>query len=563
MSISDLAIVAALIFAWGAVSARLQRFDVTAPIIFVIAGLVLTHGPLGALGFAPSHETVKVLAEATLVLVLFSDASRVGLRDLRAELGLCLRLLGIGLPITIGLGMLLALALFGHINVWLALLIGAALAPTDAALGAGVMVNRAVPARIRRLLNVESGLNDGIATPFVLVAVAGAGTAAHESGIGPGKALAELAIGLAVGAVVGGVGGWLVRLARSRDWVAEGFAGTAVLGLAVCAYASAVALHGNGFIAAFIGGLAFGSAAGRRGEPLVPFVEETGALVSLLVWLAFGAIAVAPLFEDLTWELVVYAVLSLTVVRMAPVALALIGAKLGWPTVVFVGWFGPRGLASVVFALLALEDLGEKVAGPAVAVITATVLLSVIAHGVSAEPLARRYGAVSTPAEAPQDSSAPSEPELPTRRLTRLSGRRGTGYQVSSISSSVPSSSTSNSTFSWTRSGTWATNRRSARSMTTSLPEESSSAMACRRAAASSRESDTFSFSSTSSMCLSNHLLNQLGFPCRAAGPARPRRRGRPPGSIHRPPGLPRTRAPVPRCCRCDGAVRSVWAAGR
>ena len=184
---------------------------------------MLTHGPLGVLGFAPSHETVKGLAEATLVLVLFSDASRVGLRDLRAELSLCLRLLGIGLPLTIGLGMLLALALFAHINVWLALLIGAALAPTDAALGAGVMVDRAVPARIRRLLNLESGLNDGIATPFVLVAVAGAGTAAHESGIGPGKALAELAIGLAVGAVVGGAGGGLVRLAKPPRLGGRGF----------------------------------------------------------------------------------------------------------------------------------------------------------------------------------------------------------------------------------------------------------------------------------------------------------------------------------------------------
>ena len=417
MSASDLAIVAALIFAWGAVSARLERFDVTAPIVFVIAGLVLTHGPLAPLGFAPSHEAVKVLAEATLVLVLFSDASRVGLRDLRAELGLCLRLLGIGLPLTIGLGMLLALALFGDINIWLALLIGAALAPTDAALGAGVMVNRAVPARIRRLLNVESGLNDGIATPFVLVAVAGAGTAAHESGIGPGKAVAELAIGLAVGAMVGGVGGWLVRLARSRDWVAEGFAGAAVLGLAVCAYASAVALHGNGFIAAFTGGLAFGSTAGRRGEPLVPFVEETGAVVSLLVWLAFGAVAVAPMFDHLTWQLVVYAVLSLTVVRMVPVALALIGAKLGRSTIAFVGWFGPRGLASVVFAFIALEDLGEKVASPAVAVITATVLLSVLAHGASAEPLARRYGTESARAARRRDSD--SLPEVPTRRLIR------------------------------------------------------------------------------------------------------------------------------------------------
>jgi sodium/hydrogen antiporter len=422
VSISDLAIVAALIFAWGAVSARLERFDVTAPITFVIAGLVLTHGPLGVVGLTPPHEAVKVLAEITLVLVLFSDASRVRLQDLRAELGLCLRLLGIGLPLTIGLGMLLALVLFGGINIWLALLIGAALAPTDAALGAAVMSNPAVPARIRRLLNVESGLNDGIATPVVLVAVAGAGTAAHESMTGPGGAVAELALGLIIGAVVGGAGGWLVKVARRRDWVAEGFAGVAVLGLAVCAYASAVALHGNGFIAAFTGGLAFASTAGRRGEPLVPFVEETGALVSLLVWLAFGAVAVAPVLEHLTWQLVVYAVLSLTVIRMAPVALALVGTKLGWATTTFVGWFGPRGLASVVFALLALEDLNESVAGPAVQVITATVLLSVIAHGVSADPLARRYGAVSAQAASRVDSGG--LPEMPTRRLIRRTPAR-------------------------------------------------------------------------------------------------------------------------------------------
>jgi NhaP-type Na+/H+ or K+/H+ antiporter len=422
MSVSDLALVSALVFAWGALSARLERFDVTAPITFVIAGLVLTHGPLAVLGVAPSREVVKTLAEITLVLVLFSDASRVGLRDLQAELGLCLRLLGIGLPLTIGLGTLLALALFGGINIWLALLIGAALAPTDAALGAGVMVNRAVPARIRRLINVESGLNDGIATPFVLVAVAGAAAAVHESGTGPGGAVAELALGLAVGGAVGGAGGWLVKVARRRDWVAEGFAGAAVLGLAVCAYASAIALHGNGFIAAFTGGLAFGSTSGRRGEPLVPFVEETGALVSLLVWLAFGAVAVAPMFDHLTWQLVVYAVLSLTIIRMAPVALALAGARLGWATTAFVGWFGPRGLASVVFALLALEDLGDKAASPAVAVITATVLLSVVAHGASAEPLARRYGAASDQAATRRHSDG--APEVPTRRLIRRAPER-------------------------------------------------------------------------------------------------------------------------------------------
>ena len=414
MSASDLAIVAALVFAWGMLSARLERFDVTAPITFVLAGVLLTHGPLAPLGFAPSHETVKALAEITLVLVLFSDASRVGLRDLRTDMGLCLRLLGIGLPLTIGLGTLLAVALFHGMGIWLALLVGAALAPTDAALGAGMMVNPRVPARIRRLINVESGLNDGIATPVVLVAVAGA---ASTASIGPGEAVAELALGVLIGAVVGGAGGFVVKAARRRGWAEGDFAGSAVLALAVCAYACSLALHGNGFIAAFVGGIAFGAIGGRRGERLVPFVEETGALVSLLVWLAFGAIAVVPALTGLTWQTVLYAAASLTLVRMVPVAVALAGARLGGTAVALIGWFGPRGLASVVFALLALEDLGQHAAGHAVSVIGLTVLLSVIVHGATADPLARRYGPrIALPAGAADDATMP---RLPERRLIR------------------------------------------------------------------------------------------------------------------------------------------------
>ena len=413
MSPSDLAIVAALIFAWGTLSARLERSDVTAPIAFVLAGVVLTHGPLAPLGYAPSHETVKVLAEFTLVLVLFSDASRVGLRELREDMGLCVRLLGIGLPLTMALGTALALALFTGINGWLALLIGAALAPTDAALGAGMMINPAVPARIRRLINVESGLNDGIATPVVLIALAGAATDEHVASVSPAAAVAELALGVLIGIAVGGAGGWVTRTARERGWGDEGFAGPAVLALAACAYACSLALHGNGFIAAFVGGLAFGAVSGRRGERLIPFVEETGGLVSLLVWLAFGAVAVVPALRALNWQTLLYAVLSLTVLRMAPVALALIGAGLGRAAVAFVGWFGPRGLASVVFALLTLEELGEKGAGPAVEVIAVTVLLSVVLHGATAEPLARRYGPRLVPA------GGAAVPELPERRLIR------------------------------------------------------------------------------------------------------------------------------------------------
>jgi sodium/hydrogen antiporter len=416
MSASDLAIVAALVFAWATLSARLERLDVTAPITFVAAGLLLTHGPLAPLGFTPPPELVRALAESTLVLVLFTDASRVGLRDLRTDMGTCLRLLLVGLPLTIGLGTLLAIPLVGG-GIWLALLVGAALAPTDAALGAAMMDNPAVPERIRRLINVESGLNDGIATPFVMVAVVGAESGGHAAGLGtsPLGAVAELALGVLTGVVVGGAGGLLVKVAGERGWVAGSFAGSAVLALAVCAYACALALHGNGFIAAFTGGLAFGAVGGQRDKALLPFVEETSALLSLLVWLAFGALAVAPAFSDLTWQAVVYAVLSLTVIRMVPVAVALTGARLGRTATIFIGWFGPRGLATVVFALIALEDLGEQAARPAITVLAITVLLSVLAHGATADPLARRYG----PAMARAAGAAPATTPLAERRLIR------------------------------------------------------------------------------------------------------------------------------------------------
>lgn len=421
MSVSDLAIVAALVFGWGALSARLERFEVTAPITFVLAGLLLTHGPLAFLSVSPSKELIKTLAEFTLALVLFSDASRVGLHELRVDAGLYLRLLAVALPLTIGLGTLLAFALDSGSGIWLALLVGAALAPTDAALGAGMMTNPSVPARIRRLINVESGLNDGIATPFVSVALAGAATAGEAAGHGPAAAVGELAVGLLVGIAVGGAGGLLVTAARKRGWLAEGFAGAALLGLAVCAYTSAVALHGNGFIAAFVGGLAFGTTAGRRGQRLIPFVEETGALVSLLVWLTFGAVAVVPALDVLNWQIILYAVLSLTVIRMAPVAAVLIGSGLDRATIALVGWFGPRGLASVVFCLLALEELGSPTADHAAAVITITVLLSVVAHGATADPLANRYASRLTHQER-QHASA-ERPGMPERRLTRKDRR--------------------------------------------------------------------------------------------------------------------------------------------
>jgi len=392
MELTAVLVVMAAIFMWATFSARLTRSDLTAPIVFVAVGVLLAV--LDVIDAPTAPETLKPLVQLTLIWVLFSDAARVPVQDLRADLGRCVRLLAVGLPLTVLAGWGLAAWFFPGLGIGLALLVGAALAPTDAALGVPVVTNPAVPAPVRRLITVESGLNDGIATPVVMLALALAATAEEVEGApGLAQALAELAVGAVVGGAVGGAGGWLLRWARRRGWVAEDFAGIAVLALAIVAFAAAVTLDANGFVAAFCGGLAFGALAGRRGPAELIFLEQAGGLVSLLVWLAFGAIAGPIMLDRIDLTNLLYAVLSLTVVRMVPVALATIGAGMDRSTVLFVGWFGPRGLASLVFALLALEELGSA-ADEAVTVIGLTVFLSVLAHGFSAAPLAARYAAV-------------------------------------------------------------------------------------------------------------------------------------------------------------------------
>src|SRR4051794_21803766 len=432
MSVTALVVITAVLFGWGLVSARFERANVTAPIVFITAGAVLAW--TGVLHAPEASEQLTPLVESTLVWVLFSDAARLPLAELRRDVGRYARLLAIGLPLTIVLGWALAAWFFPSLGVWLALLVGAALAPTDAALGMPIVTNLAVPRRLRELITVESGLNDGIATPIVMFAIAGSAAALGlESAESARSALVQLLLGAAVGSGIGALGGWMMRQARRHRLAAEEFTGIAVLALALLSYAAAVALDGNGFVAAFCGGLAFGACAGRRapeelafleqtggggspppwvgvgggGGPPAPsrrdacagrrapeelaFLEQTGGLLSLLVWMVFGVVAIPIALKAMDAVTVLYAVLSLTLVRMLPVALALVGARLDGRAILFAGWFGPRGLASLVFALLALESLGRE-ADEAGAIIAVSVLLSVFAHGLSAAPLAQWYG---------------------------------------------------------------------------------------------------------------------------------------------------------------------------
>ena len=402
MSTGALVTLALVIFVWALLSEPFAARNLTGPLVFLTAGLLLANSSWGLVTVDIQSSTVHLLAEVTLALLLFAGASVVPLARARQELALTSRLLGVGLPLSIIAGTVLAMLLFPTLPVALAGLVAASLAPTDAALSASVIDDDRLPRSVRDVLNVESGLNDGIVTPVVTYCIAAAAAVLgvteneFEDGLG---AIWQLAIGVGVGVGVALVGGRLIRLGHRRGWMQHGSRRLATLALALLAFLLASEMDGNPFVAAFIGGLVFGATAGAETVESVELTELGGDLLSLVLWFVFGAGFVLPAFEHLTGQTVLYAIASLTVVRMAPVAIALLGSGQDRATTLFVGWFGPRGLASVVFALLAIEELGpgsDPRVAAAVHVIAITIVLSVVAHGITARPLATRYVAALT-----------------------------------------------------------------------------------------------------------------------------------------------------------------------
>ena len=400
MTEATVAVIALLVLGWALVSGVWARHDVTGPFVFTLAGYVLGNPDWGPLTVNVETTSIHIVAEVTLALVLFSDAARVNVAELRRDLAVPTRLLSIGLLLSVLLGGVLAGWLFSGFPWALAGFMGAALAPTDAALSVQVIEDERIPGRLRRALNVESGLNDGIATPIVvfMIAIAAsqlgivAGSVTYEAG----TALRELGGGVLVGMVLGLGGGVLISLAARRSWITTGGRRLAALAVAIAAFTTALTIDANGFIAAFVAGIAFGAAVDEDVVDLretVELAELGGELLALIVWFVFGATLVPVAFHNLDGPVILYALASLTIVRMLPVVLSLIGSGLDRPSVVFIGWFGPRGLASVVFALLAIEELGETspYVVTAIATVALTVLLSVVLHGITAGPGGRQY----------------------------------------------------------------------------------------------------------------------------------------------------------------------------
>jgi NhaP-type Na+/H+ or K+/H+ antiporter len=389
----DLAIVALAVLLVAGISRELIDTPVTAPMVFVAIGLLM--GPLVADEFdiAPTSGTVRVLAEATLAVVLFSDASRVRLRALRAEYSVPVRLLALGLPLTIALGAVLGAGLFTQLTFAEALVLAVVLAPTDAALGQAVVTEPRLPSRIRQGLNVESGLNDGICVPLLLIVLAAADVEAHtETTHHAVKIVAEeIGYGLLGGVGAGVVAAALVKEGMRRGLIAGSWLQVIPVAAAALAYGVASGLGGSGFIAAFVAGGVFGGVVSREAHEASRLSEEVGGLLGGVTFLVFGAVFLGPALEHTSWQIALYAVLSLTLVRMLPVAIAMVGSRARMPTVGFLGWFGPRGLASIVFAVIVVEEANLPGTHTILYAVAVTIGLSVLAHGVSAAPLARRY----------------------------------------------------------------------------------------------------------------------------------------------------------------------------
>ncbi len=419
---TTIAIVAIVVAAISLFRERLRTLPLTTPMLFVFAGMLLAPEALGVFDVEVDDELIAFTAELTLALLLFSDAARIDTTTASTTLTLPARLLGIGLPLSIAMGTVVTALLLTDLTWAEAALVAAILAPTDAALGEAVVANPAVPAKIRQALNVESGLNDGLVVPVIAVfSVLAADSELEGAGTLIGEALLEIAIAVAVGIFAASMLAMIIPRVTRRAWTdAEGFRIVA-LGIGIGAFAGSIALGGNGFVAAFVCGLVVRRLMGEQITKHAELAEDVSQVGAAVVFLLFGALMVWPALEHISPLIALCALGTLTVGRMLPVWIALIGTHLQRPTIWFLGWFGPRGLASMLFGLLLLTDSEVDRPDQLFAIITLVVLTSVVLHGVTASPGAQRYGQWFDDMSDGDDAMSEAEPvaESPLRWISR------------------------------------------------------------------------------------------------------------------------------------------------
>lgn len=380
-----------VVLVWALVARRLATLSITTAITVVIAGMVLTAGSHPVIRINIDTKIVERGIEAVLAILLFVDATEVPGGILGRERGVLTRLLAIALPLSLIIAWLIGFALFSERDAWLLAVLAIIVVPVDLAPAIAIVRDRRVPQRLREILNIEAGLNDGVAAPLFLFCLAGA-TAAHTPAVAAlENAVPAILIAVGVGGATGLAGAITLGWSWNRDWTEPSALRLGVLALPVMAYALAIALGGNGFVAAFVAGLLFAVKDPGLPSQALQLTEDVGTLLSLCVWFVFGRAVDQVLDAGVRIEIVVYAVLALTVVRIIPVVLALRGTTITRLEAVFIGWMGPRGLASLVFGLLAVIALHGSPSSLTAQVMVITVLLSVILHGVTAGPIGAAF----------------------------------------------------------------------------------------------------------------------------------------------------------------------------
>ena len=393
-----LAVLALFIMVYSSVAGAVERRWVSGPIVFTCFGLLVGPAGFALLDWETDRELIRNLAEVTLAMVLFTDAAGADVRALKNTSGVPARLLLVGLPLTIALGFAVGAVLIDSPSLFAIAVLATILAPTDAALGKAVITNEAVPDEVRQSLNVESGLNDGICVPVLLLFLALALDTAGDMGPLPLAAklvFEQIGIGLAVGLVLTFNAVRLLKYARYRQWLTKTWTQIPIFALALSCFSVAQYLGGSGFIAAFSGGLLMAfmekDLSKKVKEEYLLTSEGAGDTLALITWVTFGAAVVGQAIGYFSWTILLYSFLSLTVIRMLPVFLCLTGSGIDTEGKLFIGWFGPRGLASIVFAVMVLNsELPDS--GPLAMTVVCTIVLSIVAHGVTANPWAQAYG---------------------------------------------------------------------------------------------------------------------------------------------------------------------------
>lgn len=398
-SAQELVLVGVLIciFVYSLLTKAISETILTLPIIFMVIGYLCAVPLEMAAEPETLDEGARFLAEITLVLVLFTDASHVRFMSLRKYVGVPARMLVVGLPLTIGLGMVVAYLLSPESGLAMALLTAAVLTPTDAALGQTVVSSKDVPEHLRQTINVESGLNDGLVLPFVLLgAILASATmeGAHTDGLAM-SAMMQIVLGPLVGVAIGWVAAKAMDVAQDKELIAEAAGGVAFLAVAFVAFIGSEIIGGNGFIAAFVAGMVFGNTYRHEIHFIGEFMEGVGQLLTMFAFLIFGALLLPDGLEHMTWGAVVLALLFLTVVRMLPIFVSLMGTGLALREKLFLGWFGPRGIASILFTLIMMDEFDFPGEEELLACVSMTVFLSIILHGISAVPLSKWIGQAS------------------------------------------------------------------------------------------------------------------------------------------------------------------------